>query len=97
MYLLLLQNLTLRRLPGLTDWITRLGGSPYLLSKHGNIKMRDCVVGWVSPPKGVISPTWGPLLPCKCTRLTFIGESGAFRVFRGARYREVLIFKSGMY
>ena len=69
-----LQNLTLRRLPGLTAWIIRHGGSPYLLSKHGNIKMRDYMVGWVSPPKRVTSPTWDASPPCKCTCLTFYRE-----------------------
>ena len=58
-----LQNLTLRRLAGLTDRITLLGGSPHLLSKHGNIKMRDYMDRWVSSPERVTSPTWDASLP----------------------------------
>ena len=58
-----LQNLTLTRLAGLTDRITLLGGSPHLLSKHGNIKMRDYMDRWVSSPERVTSPTWDASLP----------------------------------
>ena len=39
------------------------GGSPNLSCKRHQIKMRDYMGRWVTPPKWVTSPTWGP--PCK--------------------------------
>ena len=41
------------------DW------SPHLSRKRNQIKMRDCMDRWVTPPKPVTSPTWGPPPPCK--------------------------------
>ena len=41
------------------------GGSPYLSSKPDQIKMRDYMDRWVTPPKRVTSPTWGPPPQCK--------------------------------
>ena len=35
-------------------------GSPHLLYKHDQIKMRDYTDRWVTPPKRVASPTWSP-------------------------------------
>ena len=54
-----------RRLPGLADRATRLGGSPHLSCKRDQIKMRDCMDRRVTPPKRVTSPTWSPPPPCK--------------------------------
>ena len=44
---------------------TTCGGSLHLLCKHDRIKMRDYMDRRVTPPKRVISPTWGPPPPCK--------------------------------
>ena len=41
------------------------GRSPHLLHKCDQIKMRDYMDMWVTPPKLVTWPTWGPLPPCK--------------------------------
>ena len=41
------------------------GGSPHLSCKRDNIKMRDYMDKWVTPPKRVSSPTWGPPPTCK--------------------------------
>ena len=41
------------------------GGSPHLLCKRDQIKMRDSMDRQVTPPKQVTSPTWGPPPPCK--------------------------------
>ena len=51
-----------RGLPGLADRATRHGGSPHLSCKRDQIKMRDYTDRWVTPPKRVTSPTWGPPL-----------------------------------
>ena len=55
----------LRGLPGLADRATRLSGSPHLLGKRDQIKMREYMDWRVTPPKPVTSPTWGPPPPCK--------------------------------
>ena len=49
----------LRGLPGLAFLPTRLGGSPSLLCKRDQIKMRDHM------DRRVTSPTWGPPRACK--------------------------------
>ena len=41
------------------------GGSPHLSCKRDQIKMRDYMDRWVTPPKRVTSPTCGPPPPCK--------------------------------
>ena len=41
------------------------GGLPQLTFKHDQIKMRDYMDRWVTPPKRVTSPTWGPPPLCK--------------------------------
>ena len=41
------------------------GGLPHLTCKRDHIKMRDYMDRWVTPPKRVTSPTWGPSPPCK--------------------------------
>ena len=41
------------------------GGSPHLLCKREQIKMRDYIDRRVTPPKQVTSLTWGPRTPCK--------------------------------
>ena len=41
------------------------GGSPHPSCKRDHIKMRDYMERWVTPPKQVTSPTWGPPPPCK--------------------------------
>ena len=41
------------------------GGSPHLLCKRDEIKMRDYMDKRVTPRKLVTSPTWGPPPPCK--------------------------------
>ena len=41
------------------------GGSPHLLCKRDQIKMRDYMDSRVTQPKRVTSPTWGPPPPCK--------------------------------
>ena len=43
------------------------GGSPHLSCKCDQIKMRDYMDRWVTPPKRVTSPTWGPPPLCKQT------------------------------
>ena len=43
----------------------KYGGSPHLSCKRDEIKMRDYMDKWVTPPKRVTSPTWGPPPPCK--------------------------------
>ena len=40
-------------------------GSPHLSRKRDQIKMRDYMDRRVTPPKRVISPSWGYPLPCK--------------------------------
>ena len=35
-------------------------GSPHLSCKRDQIKMRNYMDRWVTPPKRVTSPTWGP-------------------------------------
>ena len=41
------------------------GGSPHLLCKRDQIKMRDYMDRRVSPPKQVTSPIWGRPPPSK--------------------------------
>ena len=41
------------------------GGSAHVLCTRDQIKMKDYMDRWVTPPKRVISPTWGPLPPWK--------------------------------
>ena len=41
------------------------GESPHLSCKRDQIEMRDYMDRWVTPPKRVTSPTWGPPPPCK--------------------------------
>ena len=41
------------------------GGSPHLSCQRDQIKMRDYMDRWVTPPKRVTSPTWGPPPPYK--------------------------------
>ena len=41
------------------------GGSPHLSCKRDQIKMKDYMGRWVTPPKTVTSPTRGPPPPCK--------------------------------
>ena len=48
------------------------GGLPHLSCKHDQIKTRDYVDGWVTPPKRVTSPTRGPPPPCKQTLKQFL-------------------------
>ena len=43
----------------------RLGGPPHLSCKPDQIKMIDYMDRWVTPPKRVNSPAWGPSPPCK--------------------------------
>ena len=40
-------------------------GSPHLSCKRDQIKMRDYMDRWDTPPEQVTSPTWSPPLPCK--------------------------------
>ena len=41
------------------------GGLPHLTCKRDHIKVRDYMDRWVTPPKRVTSPMWGPPPPCK--------------------------------
>ena len=41
------------------------GGSPHLPCKRDKTKMRNYMNRWITPPKRVTSPTWGPPPPCK--------------------------------
>ena len=41
------------------------GGLPHRTFKRDQIKMRDYMDRWVTPPKRVTSPTWGPPPLCK--------------------------------
>jgi len=43
----------------------KYGGSPHLSCKRDQIKMRDYMDRWVTPPKRITSPTWGPPPSCK--------------------------------
>ena len=43
----------------------KYGGSPNLLCKRDQIKMRYYMDKRVNPPKRITSPTWGPPSPCK--------------------------------
>ena len=43
----------------------KCGRSPHLSCKRNQIKMRDDIDRWVTPPKQVTSPTWGLPPPCK--------------------------------
>ena len=43
----------------------KCGGSLDLSGKRDQIKMRDYMVRWITPPKRVTSRTWGPTPPCK--------------------------------
>ena len=52
------------------DWAHQIGevtcrGSPHLLCKCDQLKMRDHMDRQVTTPKQVTSPTWGPPPPCK--------------------------------
>ena len=40
-------------------------GSPHLSCKRDKIKMRDYIDRWITPPKLVTSPAWGPPHPFK--------------------------------
>ena len=85
-----LQNLTLTRLAGLTDRITLLGGSPHLLSKNVTLKWEIIWTGGLAHLSELPHLPGMPHSPGRCISLTFIGESGAFCVFRGVRYSKVL-------
>ena len=52
----------MRGLPDLADLAIRLGGSPHLLRKRDQIKMRDYMDRKVTPPKRVTSLTGVPHL-----------------------------------
>ena len=52
-------------LPGLADRANRIVGSPHLSCKCDQIKMRDHMDRWVTPPERVTSPSWGPPPLCK--------------------------------
>ena len=52
-------------LPYLAGPATRLGGSPHLSCKRDEIKIRNYMDRRVTPPRWVISPTWGPPPSCK--------------------------------
>ena len=52
------------------DWARQIGevtcrGSPHLLYKLDQLKMRDHMDRLVTTPNQVTSPTWGPPPPCK--------------------------------
>ena len=52
------------------DWARQIGevtcrGSPHLLCKRDQLKMRDHMDRLVTTPNQVTSPTWGPPPPCK--------------------------------
>ena len=57
--------------------VTR-GGSPHLLCKHNQIKMRDYMDRRVNPPKRGTSSTWGPPPPCK-QALTYCKDNIGFK------------------
>ena len=40
-------------------------GSPRLSCKRNQVKMRDYMDRWVTPPNRVTSPAWSPPPPCK--------------------------------
>ena len=42
----------------------RPGYPPWRVTTY-YVNMRDYIVRWVTPPKRVTSPIWGPLPPCK--------------------------------
>ena len=66
-------NLTpAERVTGLADRATRLGWSPHLSCNRDQIKMRDYMDRRVTPPKRVISPTWGPPPTCKQALSTYL-------------------------
>ena len=43
----------------------KCGGSPHLSCEPDQINMIDYMDRWVTPPKRVTSPIWGPPPPCK--------------------------------
>ena len=55
----------LRGSPSVADRATHLEGWPHLSCKRDQIKMRDYMERWVTPPKWVTIPTWAPPPPCK--------------------------------
>ena len=78
---------TLRRLDGklsprltglsyLADRATRLSGLLHLSCKRDQDKMRDYMERQVTPPRQVISPTWGPPPPCKQARRNIVNNFG---------------------
>ena len=49
--------------------------------------MRDYINRWVTPPKDVTSPTWGPLPPCKQAVKLFnkLRDSPRWQLPKGSR------------
>ena len=46
------------------------------------IKMRDHMDRWVTPPKGVTSLTWGPPPPCKLALSFAIALEGGLKILK---------------
>ena len=57
-------------------------GSPHLSYKCDQIKMRDYMDRWVTPPKGVTSLTWGPPPPCKLALSFAIALEGGLKILK---------------
>ena len=70
-------------------------GSPHLLYKHDQIKMRDYTDRWVTPPKWVTSPTWGPPPLCKQALNPVKWQSMAIGLFIAAAVSEPEVNRRG--
>ena len=70
-------------------------GSPHLLYKHDQIKMRDYTDRWVTPPKWVTSPTWGPPPLCKRALNPVKWQSMAIGLFIAAAVSEPEVNRRG--
>ena len=75
------------------DWARQIGevtcrGSPHLLCKHDQLKMRDHMDRQVTTPKQVTSPTWGPRPPCKQALNSVKWQSMATGLFIAAAVSE---------
>ena len=75
------------------DWARQIGevtcrGSPQLLCKRDQLKMRDHMDRQVTTPNQVTSPTWGPPPPCKQALNSVKWQSMATGLFIAAAVSE---------
>ena len=75
------------------------GELPHLTCKRDYIKMRDYMDRWVTSPKRVTSPTWGPPPPCKQAlkpEFFFLKRAGRFLVDKSLVQELVLILTGNL-